>query len=79
VYLSVLGFGLGNMRDDFMQTLALNGNGNYAYIDAPKEAKKVFSEELNGMLVTVAKDAKAGVKFDPDAVEEYRILGYDMK
>ena len=79
VYLSVLGFGLGNMRDDLMQTLALNGNGNYAYIDTPREAKKVLSQELNGMLVAVAKDAKASVTFREDAVEEYRIIGYDMK
>lgn len=79
VYLSVLGVGMGNMRDDFMQTLALNGNGNYAYIDTPDEAKKVMSEELGGMLVTVAKDAKAGVTFSKEAVEKYRLIGYDMK
>lgn len=79
VYLSVIGVGMGNMRDDLMQTLALRGNGNYAYIDTPKEAEKVLKEELGGMLVTVARDAKAGVTFDPDAVSRYRILGYDMK
>lgn len=79
VYLSVLGVGMGNMRDDFMQTLALNGNGNYAYIDTPDEAKKVMGEELDGMLVAVAKDAKAGVIFSSGAVEKYRLIGYDMK
>lgn len=79
VYLSVLGFGMGNMRDDLMQSLALNGNGNYAYIDTPQEAEKVLSEELGGTLITVAKDAKAGVEFDPDFVTRYRLLGYDMK
>ena len=79
IYLSVLGVGIGNMRDDFMQTLALNGNGNYAYIDTPAEAKKVFSEELSGMLVTVAKDAKAGVTFSKETVEKYRLICYDMK
>ncbi len=79
VYLSVLGVGIGNMRDDFMQTLALNGNGNYAYIDTPAEAQKVFGGELNGMLVTVAKDAKAGVTFSGETVEKYRLIGYDMK
>ncbi len=79
VYLSVLGVGMGNMRDDFMQTLALNGNGNYAYIDTPMEAKKVMGEELNGMLVAVAKDAKAGVTFSEETVEKYRLIGYDMK
>ncbi len=79
VYLSVLGVGIGNMRDDFMQTLALNGNGNYAYIDTPAEAEKVLGEELNGMLVAVAKDAKAGVTFSGETVKEYRLIGYDMK
>ncbi len=79
VYLSVIGVGMGNMRDDLLEALALSGNGNYAYIDSPLEAKKVLSEELAGMLFTVAKDAKAGVTFRPDAVEKYRILGYDMK
>ncbi len=79
VYLSVLGVGMGNMRDDFMQTLALNGNGNYAYIDTPTEAEKVMGEELNGMLVAVAKDAKAGVTFSEETVEKYRLIGYDMK
>lgn len=79
IYLSVLGFGMGNMRDDFMQTLALNGNGNYAYIDTPAEAEKVLSKELAGMLVPVAKDAKAGVTFDAELVSRYRLIGYDMK
>ncbi len=79
VYLSVLGVGMGNMRDDFMQTLALNGNGNYAYIDTPREAEKVLCEELGGLLSVVAKDAKAGVTFSGDAVVKYRLIGYDMK
>ncbi len=79
IYLSVLGVGLGNTRDDFMQTLALNGNGNYAYIDTPGEAEKVLCEELNGMLTVVAKDAKAGVTFDSATVEKYRLIGYDTK
>ena len=79
VYLSVLGVGMGNLRDDFMQTLALNGNGNYAYIDTPAEAEKVLCDELQGMLTVVAKDAKAKVEFNGDAVEKYRLIGYDMK
>lgn len=79
VYLSVLGVGMGNTRDDLMQTLALNGNGNYAYIDTKLEAEKVFKEELNGTLYTVAKDMKAGVTFEADYVQFYRLLGYDMK
>lgn len=78
-YLSVIGVGMGNMRDDFMQTLALNGNGNYAYIDTPREAQKVLCEELGGLLSVVAKDAKAGVTFSQDTVVKYRLIGYDMK
>lgn len=79
IALSVAAVGMGNMRDDFMQTLALNGNGNYAYIDTPLEAEKVFTEEVAGTLYTVAHDAKAGVTFNADMVSSYRLLGYDMK
>ena len=79
IYLTVLGVGMGNMNDSIMQTLALNGNGNYAYIDTPAEAEKALGQELNGMLVPVAKDAKAGVTFNKDTVAKYRLLGYDMK
>ena len=79
IALSVVGVGLGNTRDDLMQTLALNGNGNYCYIDSQTEAEKVFTQELAGMLYTVAHDAKAGVTFNADMVSSYRLLGYDMK
>lgn len=79
IALSVVGVGLGNTRDDLMQTLALNGNGNYSYIDTQLEAEKVFTEELSGTLYTVANDAKAGVTFNADTVSSYRLLGYDMK
>ena len=79
IYLTVLGVGMGNMNDTIMQTLAMNGNGNYAYIDTPAEAEKALGSELNGMLVPVAKDAKAGVTFNADTVSKYRLLGYDMK
>ena len=78
VYLSVLGFGMGNTRDSILETLARNGNGNYAYIDCRTEAEKVFTDELDGMLVTVLKDAKAGVTFT-DNVKKYRLIGYDTK
>lgn len=78
VYLSVLGVGMGNMRDDILQTLATCGNGNYAYLDNETEAKKVFIDELKGTLKTVAKDAKAAVTFT-DSVEKYRLIGYDAK
>lgn len=79
IALSVVAVGMGNLRDDFMQTLALNGNGNYAYMDTPLEAEKVFTEEVAGTLYTVAHDAKAGVTFNADMVSSYRLLGYDMK
>lgn len=78
VYLSVLGVGMQNMRDDMLETMARNGNGNYAYLDNETEAQKVFCNELDGMLVTVAKDVKAGVTFTPNVVK-YRLIGYDTK
>lgn len=78
VYLSVLGVGMGNLRSTMLETLALNGNGNYAYLDCKTEAEKVFKHDLKGTLITVAKDAKAGVTFT-DNVEKYRLIGYDSK
>lgn len=78
IYLTVLGVGMGNTRDDLLETLATNGNGNYAYLDSELEAEKVLCEELDGTLKTVAKDAKAGVTFT-SAVEKYRLIGYDTK
>ena len=79
IYLSVLGVGMTNTNDTTMETLARNGNGNYAYLDSIFEAKKVLVNELNGTLLTVAKDAKIGVEFNPDVVSKYRLLGYDTK
>ena len=79
IYLSVLGVGMTNTNDTTMETLARNGNGNYAYLDSILEAKKVLVKELNGTLVTVAKDAKIGVEFNKDVVSKYRLLGYDAK
>ena len=79
IALSVVGVGLGNTRDDLMQTLALNGNGNYSYMDTQLESEKIFTEELAGTLYTVAYDAKAGVTFNGERVSSYRLLGYDMK
>ncbi len=78
IYLSAIGVGMGNMRDDLMETLATKGNGNYAYLDNENEARKIFVDELQGTLFTVAKDAKAGVTFT-GAVEKYRLVGYDTK
>lgn len=77
VFLSVLGFGMGNYSDTNMETLADAGNGNYAYIDSLSEAKKVLVEELGATMVTVAKDVKLQVEFNPAYVAEYRLLGYE--
>ena len=79
VYLSVLGFGTGNLRDDVMETLAKNGNGNQAYIDSVQTAKKVLVEELGSNLFTVAKDVKAQVVFDPELIKSYRLIGYENR
>lgn len=79
IYLSVLGFGMGNYSDSNMELLADSGNGNYAYIDDIKEAKKVLVEELGATMVTVAKDVKFQVEFNPAAVKEYRLIGYENR
>ena len=76
VYLTTLGFGSGNYKDNRMETLADKGNGNYAYIDNLAEAKKVFVTDLTGTLYTIAKDVKIQVEFDPTFVESYRLIGY---
>ncbi|MDE5547645.1 MAG: von Willebrand factor type A domain-containing protein [Clostridia bacterium] len=79
VYLSVMGVGMSSKQDPLMETLARNGNGNYAFIDTEREARKAFCEELNGTLITVLKDAKASVTFNPEQVASYRMVGYDTK
>jgi Ca-activated chloride channel family protein len=79
VFLSVLGFGMDNLKDVTMETLADKGNGNYAYIDSFSEARKVLVEQLDGTLVTVAKDAKVQVEFNPARVTSYRLLGYEKR
>lgn len=79
IFLSVLGFGTGNIKDNKMETLADKGNGNYAYIDCLQEAKKVLSEEMTATLLTVCKDVKFQVEFNPELVEAYRLLGYDNR
>lgn len=79
VYLSVLGFGMGNIKDDKMEALADNGNGHYAYIDSFMEAKKVFGKELAGTLYAIAKDVKLQVEFNPALVKSYRLLGYEKR
>ncbi len=77
VYLTVLGFGMGNYKDSKMEILADKGNGNYAYIDNILEAKKVFINEFGGTLFTIAKDVKIQVEFNPAVVQSYRLVGYE--
>jgi len=79
VYLSVLGFGMGNYKDNKMETLADKGNGNYAYIDNLQEAQKVFVHEFGGTLFTVAKDVKLQLEFNPKFVKGYRLIGYENR
>ena len=77
VFLSVLGFGMGNYNDALMQRLAQNGNGNAAYIDTLSEARKVLVEEATSTLFPIAKDVKIQVEFNPALVSEYRLIGYE--
>lgn len=79
VYLSVMGFGTGNLKDGKLEKLADHGNGVYAYIDGLKEARKVFVEQLSGSLVTIAKDVKIQLEFNPKQVAAYRLLGYENR
>ncbi len=79
VFLSVLGFGTGNIKDNKMEALADNGNGNYSYIDSPMEAKRVLVNEMGGTLFTVAKDVKIQVEFNPAYVKGYRLIGYENR
>jgi Ca-activated chloride channel family protein len=79
VFLTVLGFGMGNYKDSKMELLADKGNGNYAYIDTMKEAKKVLVSEFGGTLFTIAKDVKIQVEFNPAHVQGYRLIGYENR
>ncbi len=79
VFLTVVGFGMGNYKDDKMEILADKGNGNYAYIDNLQEAKKVFVNEFGGTLFTIAKDVKLQVEFNPAKVQAYRLIGYENR
>lgn len=79
IFLSVLGFGTGNYRDEKMETLADNGNGVYLYIDGEAEAEKVFSNDLFANLYTVAKDVKMQITFDKTYVAAYRLIGYENR
>jgi Ca-activated chloride channel family protein len=79
IFLSVLGYGMGNYRDEMAQALAQNGNGVAAYIDSLDEARKVLVEQATGSLFTIAKDVKLQVEFNPDTVAEYRLVGYETR
>ena len=79
IFLTVLGFGQGNLKDDKMETIADKGNGNYAYIDNFQEARKVFINEFGGTLFTIAKDVKFQLEFNPQKVKSYRLVGYENR
>ncbi|MEZ0223103.1 MAG: von Willebrand factor type A domain-containing protein [Alphaproteobacteria bacterium] len=79
IFMSTMGFGMGNYHDNTMQTLAQNGNGNAAYIDNLNEARKVLVEEAGATLFTIAKDVKIQVEFNPALVQEYRLIGYETR
>jgi Ca-activated chloride channel family protein len=79
VFLSVFGFGRGNLNDEMMQTIAQNGNGTAAYIDTLAEAEKVLVEDASSTLFTIAKDVKIQVEFNPAKVSEYRLVGYETR
>ena len=78
-FLTVLGFGSGNLKDSKMEQMADKGNGHYAYIDSYREAQKVFVQEFGATLFTVAKDVKLQVEFNPARVQSYRLLGYENR
>ncbi len=79
IYLSVLGFGTGNLNDENLEALADNGNGNYSYIDSVDEAERVLVQEMSGTIYTIAKDVKLQVEFNPSQVKSYRLIGYDNR
>ena len=79
VFLTVLGFGTGNLKDGKLEKLADNGNGVYSYIDSLREAHKVLVEQLSGALLTIAKDVKIQIEFNPAEVKSYRLLGYENR
>ncbi len=79
VYLTILGFGMGNYKDSKMEELSNAGNGNYAYIDTIREAEKVLVREISGTLYAIAKDVKIQIEFNPGIVQSYRIIGYENR
>ena len=79
VFITVLGFGMGNIKDDKMEIIADKGNGNYSYIDNLQEARKVLVREFGGTLFTIAKDVKFQIEFNPAKVQSYRLIGYENR
>jgi len=79
IFISVLGYGMGNLKDNTMEAIATNGNGNYAYIDTIQEAKKVLVDEFDSTMFTIAKDVKLQVEFNPETISAYRLIGYDTR
>ncbi len=79
IFLTVLGFGTGNLQDSKMEQIANHGNGNYAYIDSVAEARKVLVQELGATLLTIAKDVKIQIEFNPAKVQAYRLIGYENR
>ena len=79
IYMTVLGFGMGNIKDDKMEIIADKGNGNYAYIDNIQEARRILVQEFGGTLFTIAKDVKFQIEFNPEYVKAYRLVGYENR
>ena len=79
IFLTVLGFGMGNYKDDRLETLSNKGNGNYAYVDSFSEARKVLAEQAAGTLFAIAKDVKLQIEFNPAQVSSYRLVGYENR
>jgi len=79
VFISVLGYGMGNLKDTTMEAIATNGNGNYAYIDNIQEAKKVLVDEFDSTMFTIAKDVKIQIEFNPETISAYRLIGYETR
>ena len=79
IFITVLGFGMGNIKDDKMEIIADKGNGNYSYIDNLQEARKVLVREFGGTLFTIAKDVKFQIEFNPSRIKSYRLIGYENR
>jgi Ca-activated chloride channel family protein len=79
ITLSTIGYGMGNYKDTMMERLSNEGNGNYYYIDNDAQAKRVFSEQVDGTLEVIARDVKIQVEFDPNVVKTYRLIGYENR